>query len=91
MATEPRLGPLTDLAGTGGPEFFRALHVAGWVKDWNPRDGTYGEKALLVAEATPNPALVLDLDGDVTNTQVETACAAFGPVRAHSLIHGGGM
>ena len=75
-------GPLTGLAGSGGPDFFRVLNLAGWVKDWNPRDGTYGEKGLLVAEATPNPALVLGLGPAATEAQVQEACSAFGHVRA---------
>ena len=81
MATVPP-GPLTGLAGSGGPDFFRVLNLAGWVKDWNPLDGTYGEKGLLVAEATPNPALVLGLGPAVTEAQVKQACAEFGDVSA---------
>jgi len=80
-----RLGPFTNLTGSGGPDFFRTLNLTGWVKDWSPRDSTYGEHALLVAEATPNPALVLDLSAEITNAQVEAACSVFGPVREAAM------
>lgn len=80
-------GALTALAGTGGPEFFRVLNMAGWPKDWSASDPEFGVAAVALANAAPNPVLVLDLAAAADGETVEAACAAFGAVRGEGTAH----
>lgn len=74
--------PMTDLTGTGGPDYFRALNTIGWQKDWKSSTPLYGNQPHLVHIQSVNPVLLHGLKQGASRQEVEAAAKAFGEVRS---------
>ena len=72
---------MTDLTGTGGPDYFRSLNMMGWQKDWQSSTPLYGNQPHVVHLQSVNPVLMKGLKPGVSREEVMAAAKAFGEVR----------